>query len=108
VHTIWDIHVRYFVVTYIKKADGQYDESVQLVEEHLTNKINVTASIILDFKETKVLKARLEEPIERNWHLIRNYFYQIYPSIIDQIEKVWDKKEEPANTDSPSADNEST
>lgn len=99
--------MRYFVVTYIQKADGKFDESVQVVEKNLTNRINYTANLILDFKERKVIKARLNEAIPRDWDLLRNYFYQVYPQVIAQLELGWSKKEEPANTDSSSADNES-
>jgi hypothetical protein len=83
---------RYFAVTYILKADGKYDESVQLIEVRLTEYVNRTASIILDFKTKVVVKSRLDEPLVKDWDLIRNYFYGIYPSIIDDIEKSWEDK----------------
>ena len=94
VYIIRGIHVRYFVVTYIQKADGQFDESVQVVEKNLTNKINVTASVILDFKERKVVKARLSEAIPKDWELIRNYYYSFYGGVIDQLEKAWPLEEQ--------------
>lgn len=100
--------MRYFVVTYIQKPDGQYDEQVSVLEKNLTNKINVTANVILDFKERKVVKARLNESIDRDWDLLRNYFHQVYPQVIEQLELGWSKKEDSANTESPSADNESS
>lgn len=106
-HSLWDIHVRYFVVTYVLKPDGQYDEQVQVLERNLTNKINVTANVILDFKERKVVKARLNEKIDRDWDLLRNYFHQVYPQVIEQLELGWSKKEDSGPTESPSADNES-
>lgn len=100
--------MRYFVVTYIQKPDGQYDEQVQVLERNLTNKVNVTANVILDFKEKKVVKARLNEALQRDWDLLRNYFHQVYPQVIEQLELGWSKKEDSANTESPSADNESS
>jgi len=106
--SLWGIHVRYFVVTYIQKPDGQYDEQVQVLERNLTNKVNVTANVILDFKERTVVKARLNESIPRDWDLLRNYFHQVYPQVIEQLELGWSKKEDSANTESPSADNESS
>lgn len=86
--------MRYFVVTYIQKADGKFDESVQVVEKNLTNKINVTASVILDFKERKVIKARLNEAIPRDWELLRNYYHSVYGLVIDQLEKAWPQEEQ--------------
>ena len=86
VHTLRDIDVRYFVVTYYLKADGQYDEAVQVVST-LGNVIKRTANVILDFKEQEVVKARLEQPIERDWNVIRDYYNKIYSSIIGELEK---------------------
>ena len=86
--------MRYFVVTYIQKADGKFDESVQVVEKNLTNKINVTANVILDFKERQVVKARVTEAIPKDWYLLRNYFHQVYPQVIEQLELGWRKSEE--------------
>lgn len=100
--------MRYFVVTYIQKPDGQYDEQVSVLEKNLTNKVNVSANVILDFKEKKVVKARLNEALQRDWDLLRNYFHQVYPQVIEQLELGWSKKEDSANTESPSADNESS
>ena len=86
VHTLWDIHVRYFVVTYYLKQDGQYDEAVQVVSS-LGKVISRTANVILDFKEREVIKARMEQPIERDWTLIRDYYNKIYTQIISELEK---------------------
>lgn len=86
VHTLRDINVRYFVVTYYLKSDGQYDEAVS-VENTLSKVKERMANVVLDFKENKVIKARLEQPIERNWTLIRDYYNKIYPSIIGELEK---------------------
>ena len=98
--------MRYFVVTYIQKADGKWDESVQIVDKSLTNKLNVSANVILDFKKNVVVKARLEQALVRDFDLIRDYFYKIYPKVIDELEQK-NKKEDPASTESPYADNES-
>jgi hypothetical protein len=50
VHSLWGIHVRYFVVTYYLKSDGQYDEAVQVVSS-LGKVISRTANVILDFEK---------------------------------------------------------
>ena len=95
VHTLRDINVRYFVVTYYLKADGQYDEAVQVVST-LGKVISRTANVILDFKEREVIKARLEQPIERDWNIIRDYYNKIYTQIIDSLEKSY-----PPENDAP-------
>ena len=89
VHTLRDIHVRYFVVTYYLKQDGQYDEAVQVVSS-LGKVISRTANVILDFKKQEVVKARMEQPIERDWKLIKDYYSKIYTQIISELEKQYD------------------
>ena len=76
------------MVTYIKNADGKYDEEVQVAEK-LTTKLLRTANIILDFRDRKVEKARLEEPIQRDWFILKNYYENIYRDIITTLERTY-------------------
>jgi len=78
--------MRYFIVTYISKPDGKYDEVIKVAEK-LTTKMVRSANIILDFKNRTVEKARLETPIQRDFTLIRDYFDKIYTQIIGELEK---------------------
>ena len=87
-HTLRNIHVRYFVVTYYLKADGQYDEVIQTVTT-IGKTLQRTANVILDFKKREVVKARLEQPIERDWNIIRDYYNKIYGQIIGELEKTY-------------------
>jgi len=80
--------MRYFVVTYYLKSDGQHDEAVQVVS-NVGKVMSRSANVILDFKERKVLKARMEQPIERDWTLIRDYYNKIYHQIISELEKTY-------------------
>ena len=98
--------MRYFVITYIGKANGQFDEQLSTVNSISAVKER-TANVILDFKKKEVVKARIDQPLEKNWYVFRDYFHQIYPNIINDLEKTWNKKGDSANTESPSADNES-
>ena len=82
--------MRYFVVTYYLKADGQYDEVVQTVTT-LGKTLQRTANVILDFEKKEVVKARLEQPIERDWSIIRDYYNKIYGQIIATLEKEFNK-----------------
>jgi hypothetical protein len=77
--------MRYLVITYILKPDGRSDEIVA-VKEKLTGRINNTANIIMDFKEKTILKARMQEPIPREWDAIYYYFVNIYPDIFKALE----------------------
>ena len=100
--------MRYFVITYIEKANGQFDEQLTTCNSISAVK-NRIASIILDFKTKEVVKARIDQPLEKNWYVFRDYFAGVYPQIIKEIELEYpgDKKGDSANTESPSADNES-
>ena len=40
----------------------------------------------MDFKEKKILKARMAEPIPREWDPIYYYFVNIYPDIFKALE----------------------
>jgi len=88
--------MRYFVVTYYLKQDGQYDEAVQVVSS-LGKVISRTANVILDFKEREVIKARMEQPIERDWDLIKDYYGKIYTQIIDSLEKSYPPENDASN-----------
>lgn len=78
--------MRYLIITYILKPTGQSDESVR-VEDKLTKHHKTYANIILDFKTREVVKARMNEPIPRDWDKIYYYFVNIYPDIFNALEK---------------------
>ena len=78
--------MRYLVITYILKPDGRSDEIVA-VKEKLTGRINNTANIIMDFREKKILKARMDKPIPREWNAIYYYFVNIYSDIVKALEE---------------------
>ena len=77
--------MRYLVIPYILKPTGQSDESVR-VEDKLTKHHKTYANIILDFKTREVVKARMNEPIPRDWDKIYYYFVNIYPVIFNALE----------------------
>jgi len=89
--------VRYFVVTYVKKTDGKYDEVIKVAEK-LTTKMVRSANIILDFRDRKVEKARLEEPIQRDWFILKNYYENIYTDIITTLERTYPPEPDASNS----------
>lgn len=79
--------MRYFLITYIKKPDGGTDETVAIGRNLKRNDL-ATASVILDFKEQKVVKATFGgETAEKNWSRIRDFYYPHYPKYIDLLEQ---------------------
>lgn len=75
------------LITYIKKANGQIDEQVQ-VTTSLKERDITTCNVILDFQEKKVEKASINgTPIDKDWNKIVDYYKQIYPDLIGDLEK---------------------
>ena len=81
--------MRYFIVSYVLTPKGQTDELVSVSRRTKTNDLQ-TAAVILDFKKQQVVKASMNGTvIPRDWQRIRDYYYQHYPKVIDQIEQFY-------------------
>lgn len=79
--------MRYLILTYYKKADGQIDE-VMAVSKNLKTRDLQTANVILDFKELKVLKCSMGgEQVPKDWERIVGYYHQHYASTIERLFK---------------------
>lgn len=77
--------MRYLVITYYKKANGQIDE-VMAVTKNLKNRDIETGSVILDFKKLEVVKASLNGvTVPRDFNRIVEYYYQHYKSTMDRL-----------------------
>lgn len=78
--------MRYMLITYIKKANEQIDEQVQL-SNNLKERDITTCNVILDFKDKKVEKASVNgNPIPKDWTKIVDYYKQVYPDLIEGLE----------------------
>ena len=79
--------MRYLILTYYKKADGQIDETMAVSRNLKTRDIQ-TANVILDFKELKVLKCSMGgEQVPKDWDRIVSYYHQHYESTITRLFK---------------------
>jgi hypothetical protein len=79
--------MRYLILTYYKKADGQIDETMAVSKNLKTRDIQ-TANVILDFKELKVLKCSMGgEQVPKDWDRIVGYYHQHYASTIERLFK---------------------
>ena len=90
--------MRFFIITYIKKPTGQMDEQNQ-VARRLKDRDLQMASVILDFKELKVVKATLNGVVvPKDFNKIVEYYYQHYKSTLDRLfaENGWQVETEPA------------
>jgi len=79
--------MRYLILTYYRKADGQIDETMAVSKNLKTRDIQ-TANVILDFKELKVLKCSMGgEQVPKDWDRIVGYYHQHYASTIERLFK---------------------
>ena len=84
--------MRYFVVTYLRKPNGQIDELVSLTKKIKTRDLQ-SAAVILDFSKQMVIKASLEgTTLPRDWQRIRDYYHQHYRDVVDQLEQNHNEK----------------
>lgn len=77
--------MRYFIVSYIQKPNKQMDE-ITTVSKNLKRKDLQTASVILDFKELKVLLSSMNgTTVPKDWDRIVSYYHQHYPNVIERL-----------------------
>lgn len=77
--------MRYMLITYYRKADGNTDEGVALANRVKTTDLQ-TVNVILDFKEQAVLKCRMGDiAVAPDWMTIMSYYYKHYPKIIERL-----------------------
>jgi len=78
--------MRYLLITYIGRPNGQIDEQVELSTRVRDSDIQ-TANIIMDFKESKIIKCSVQgNVLTQEWVTLRNYFHNVYADIIDKLE----------------------
>jgi hypothetical protein len=79
--------LRYLLLTYYRKPDGKIDEAMAVSKRIKTSDLQ-TASVILDFKELKVIKASMGGvAVPRDWDRIVSYYHQHYASTIERLLK---------------------
>ena len=78
--------MRYFLVTYTAKANGQIDEVVGVSRNIKPNDIQ-TCSVIMDYKNQKVDKCVIEgKKVDTDWERLHTYYRDLYPNIIERLE----------------------
>lgn len=77
--------MRYLILTYYTKANGQIDEAIEVSKKVRTRDIQ-TANVILDFKELKVVKASMGGvAVNKDFHKIVEYYYKHYENVINRL-----------------------
>ena len=78
--------MRYFLITFKRKAGGQIDEAAAMVKNLRTSDIQ-TCNIILDFKERSVDRCMIDgKRMDTDWDTIVEYYKKVYPTIIQNLE----------------------
>lgn len=79
--------MRYFLVTFFRKAGGQIDEQV-VVSKKVRPADWQTCNIIMDYATRKIEKCVVEgKKPERTFDELSDYYKKVYPVLIDQLEK---------------------
>jgi hypothetical protein len=77
--------MRYLILTYYRKATGQIDE-VMAVSKNIKRRDLQTANVILDFRDQKVVFARMgDQQVPKDWDRIVAYYYQHYAHTIERL-----------------------
>jgi hypothetical protein len=75
------------LITYVKKPNEQIDEQVQM-SNSLKERDIATCNIILDFEKKTVEKSTINgTSIHKDYYKIVEYYRQVYPDLIDELEK---------------------
>ena len=79
--------MRYFVITYIQKPNGQYDEQVEVTKKIRQRDLQC-ANVILDFKNMRIEKAMANgQAIERDWDRIHDFYLKHYRSTFERLHR---------------------
>lgn len=88
--------MRYLIINYYKKPNGQMDEVVSIARRTRMRDIQ-SAAVILDFQTRTVVKCSMDGVVvPKDWQRIRDFYYQHYSLIIDDLEQ---RHSETVNTD---------
>ena len=77
--------MRYLLLTYYTKPNGQVDEAMT-VATRIKTRDRQTVNVILDFKEQQVVKATMNNiTVPKDWDRIVGYYYQHYSATIERL-----------------------
>jgi hypothetical protein len=77
--------MRYLLLTYYRKANGQIDEAMAVSRNIKTRDLQ-TANVILDFKKLEVVKANMGGvSVPKDFNRIVEYYHKHYASTIERL-----------------------
>lgn len=79
--------MRYLLIQFLRKPNGQIDEQISVSTKIKPSDLQ-TCNVILDYANKKIEKCVIEgKVLDTNWDKMNNYYKNIYPNLIDQLEK---------------------
>ena len=80
--------MRYLFITYVRKPNGQIDEQVAygktIKQRDLQN-----CNIIVDYRNRTIEKCVIEgKRVDTDFERLNEYYREVYPSLIEQLERV--------------------
>jgi hypothetical protein len=79
--------MRYLLISYLRKVNGQIDEMVNVSKRIRTSDMT-NANVILDFAEKKIDKCVIEgKNHDTTFEQMRDYYNKVYPQLVQQLEK---------------------
>ena len=79
--------MRYLLITFFRKPNGQIDEQVSISKRARVSDLQ-TCNVILDFNKKKIDKCVVEgNVVDSDWDKMIEYYRRIYPTLIDQLIK---------------------
>lgn len=79
--------MRYLLITFLRKPNGQIDEQVE-VAMRVKDKDIQSCNVIVDFKEKTVNKCVIEgKKIDNTFDQLKDYYSKIYPAVIERLDR---------------------
>jgi type II secretory pathway component PulF len=79
--------MRYLLISFFRKPGGQIDEQARFVKKLKTSDLSMS-NIIIDYGLKKVDKCVIEgQTLDRTFEQLNEYYRQVYPSMVMQLEK---------------------
>ena len=79
--------MRYLLITFMRKAGGQIDESVAVSKKVKPADLQ-TCNVIIDYAQKKVIKCVIEgKVVDTDFDRMNEYYKKVYTNLIEQLEK---------------------
>jgi hypothetical protein len=95
--------MRFLLITYLRQPGGEITEQVGFTKSLKPRDLQ-SVNVIIDYKTRKVNKCVIEgKVVPTTFESLNEYYKEVYPSLIEQLEKV-QESESPATNLNESSD----